>query len=497
MKPITHREAQELIQRSSSGPDEAALLNAHLHTCAECSDYARTDQTLRRRLAVSPVRHYPTPAMRQTVLAAARRGQSRTRMAQLGSSLAFLVVLALVGATALYAFLVTAPGSQPAGSEAITDRLASPLQTMAAIVAPPTTETAEPRPTVRAVPESPTGRIIVDVPAPSLANSVIGEATIQPVAVILPPSYATSDRRYPVGYFFATGDQSPDRTDDDTLIELIANKLTGQGSTQEMILVVPGVRTVLGTEAIIANSPITGNWEDYIVEDLVPFIDENFRTLPQAASRGLVGGGQESGLNVLNLAIGHPDVFSVVHSHQPWLMAPDRVDEDITLQPVIRQRASRTFSELASLSPQQASDGYVVLLKTMNIRSPMRLALANGMATATLSTNNAPYFEYPYVDKDTPAPEAVWQRWQSVAGNWDVKIAAYLSGPDRLKATRISRDKDFVFKVENDAIDYLVQQLARVDIPVELHTTDRYGSVWVTVLENEALPFLSQHLKAQ
>ncbi|MCB0207473.1 MAG: hypothetical protein KDH89_21840, partial [Anaerolineae bacterium] len=69
-----------------------------------------------------------------------------------------------------------------------------------------------------------------------------------------------------------------------------------------------------------------------------------------------------------------------------------------------------------------------------------------------------------------------------------------LAGPDRLKAIAISRDQDWVFTVENDAIDTLVQQLSAADVPVALKTTDRYGSALVVSLENDVLPFLSQNL---
>ncbi len=343
MTSVSHREARRLIQQASLGEEDAKHLANHLRDCEECSSYARTDQFLRRRLNLSPVRTSAPPPIRRAVLAHAQGGRHHNGTQSFAGSLAFLVILTLIGVSTLYTFIVTAPGNQPA-TEPLPAQLASPLQTMVAILAPPAAPAPEPRPTPRPVPESPSGRIIVDVPAPSLANSIIGEPAMQPVAVILPPSYATSDRRYPVAYYFASGDQTPDRTDEDDLIELIADKLTGQGAMQEMIIVVPGIRTVLGTEAIIANSPITGNWEDYMVEDLVPFIDQNFRTLPQAASRGLAGGAQVGGLNVLNLALHHADVFSVVHSQQPWLMAPDKVAEDLTLQPAIRQRASNAIS---------------------------------------------------------------------------------------------------------------------------------------------------------
>ena len=493
MTAVSHREAKRLIQQASLGEEGAKHLDNHLQDCEECSSYAGTDQFLRRGLKLSPVRTSAPPAIRRAVLAHAQGGRHHNGTQSITGSLAFLVILTLIGVSTLYAFIVTAPGNQPM-QVPLAEQLASPLQTMVAIIAPPVTKTPEPSPTSRPVPQSPSGRIVVDVPAPSLANNIIGETTVQPVAVILPPSYATSDRRYPVAFLFLSGNQTPDRTDEDDLAELIVEKLASQGLMQEMIVVVPGVRTVLDTEAIIANSPVTGNWEDYVVEDLVPFIDQNFRTLPQAASRGLAGGAQVGGLNVLNLALHHADVFSVVHSQQPWLMAPGRVAEDLTLQPAIRQRASNAISRLASVPPQQASEGYGALLKTVSMRSPMRRALAYGMAIATTSQNNAPYFDYPYVDSDTPAPEEVWQRWESIAGNWAAKIDRYLAGPDRLKAIAISRDQDWVFTVENDAIDTLVQQLSAADVPVALKTTDRYGSALVVSLENDVLPFLSQNL---
>ncbi|MEZ4771232.1 MAG: alpha/beta hydrolase-fold protein [Caldilineales bacterium] len=281
MKSLTHRDAWRLMEKSRLDAVETARLDDHLRTCSECTSYARTDRFLRLNLAVAPVRSQPTPGMHKAVLLQAHRGRNQSGMARLAGSLAFLVLLAVIGAVALYAFRVTSPGA----SEPLAQQLASPLQTMVAIIAPPVVATPEPSPTPRSIPESPAGRIIIDVPAPSLASSIIGESTMQPVAVILPPSYATSDRRYPVAYLFVSGNQTPDRTDEDDLVEIIAAKLTSQGSMQEMIVVVPAVRTVLDTEVVMANSPVTGNWEDYVVEDLVPFIDQNFRTLPQAAAQ--------------------------------------------------------------------------------------------------------------------------------------------------------------------------------------------------------------------
>lgn len=35
------------------------------------------------------------------------------------------------------------------------------------------------------------------------------------------------------------------------------------------------------------NSPVTGNWEDYLVNDVITYIDTNYRTLAKSSGRGL------------------------------------------------------------------------------------------------------------------------------------------------------------------------------------------------------------------
>jgi len=88
MTPITHREAQRLIQKPSLDTDQAAFLSSHLRTCSECSSYAGTDHFLQSNLAVSPVRLQPTPAIRKAVLAEALGRRSQPRLTNLAGSLA-------------------------------------------------------------------------------------------------------------------------------------------------------------------------------------------------------------------------------------------------------------------------------------------------------------------------------------------------------------------------------------------------------------------------
>ena len=68
------------------------------------------------------------------------------------------------------------------------------------------------------------------------------------------------------------------------------------------------------------NSATTGNWEDFIFRDLVSYIDKNFRTIPEAASRGIAGHGM-GGFGSIDLSMKHPDIFSAVYGLSPSCLA--------------------------------------------------------------------------------------------------------------------------------------------------------------------------------
>ena len=92
------------------------------------------------------------------------------------------------------------------------------------------------------------------------------------------------------------------------------------GIVPELIIVAPNARNAY-KHSFYVNSSVTGNWEDYIVEDVVNFIDANYRTLAAASSRGIAGhsGG---GNGALYLAMRHPEVFGSVYAMAPCCLGP-------------------------------------------------------------------------------------------------------------------------------------------------------------------------------
>ena len=66
-----------------------------------------------------------------------------------------------------------------------------------------------------------------------------------------------------------------------------ANAALASGSAREMIIVVPDALTIF-EGSMYSTSVTTGDFEGFIVRDLVEHIDSHYRTIPERASRGAV-----------------------------------------------------------------------------------------------------------------------------------------------------------------------------------------------------------------
>jgi S-formylglutathione hydrolase FrmB len=121
----------------------------------------------------------------------------------------------------------------------------------------------------------------LQVHSKALENHKLGDPADQTVAVYLPPSYKTSPaKRYPVLYLLHGFDSNirswtshgyQDMNLQDSMDALIA-----AGAVREMIVVVPNGRNAyLGS--FYTNSKVTGRWEDFIVQDVVSYVDNHYR----------------------------------------------------------------------------------------------------------------------------------------------------------------------------------------------------------------------------
>jgi len=73
----------------------------------------------------------------------------------------------------------------------------------------------------------------------------------------------------------------------------------------------PGAYT-LHKGSMYSDSVTTGNWEKFIAEDLVAYIDGHYRTLPTRMSRGLAGHSMD-GYGALKIGMKRPELFGSLY----------------------------------------------------------------------------------------------------------------------------------------------------------------------------------------
>lgn len=165
--------------------------------------------------------------------------------------------------------------------------------------------------------ESPLSQVLDrQITSRNFAKNKIGISPVRKMAIYLPPGYEASSRRYPVIYFFPNPFEDSYRFDfDHRDAQGLFDRAIADGVIGKFILVAVDMNTPLGSSWYV-NSPSTGNWEDFIIQELVPYIDADFRTIPNWDSRGIAGI-FIGGYGAIRLAMRHPDVFGSVYAMHP------------------------------------------------------------------------------------------------------------------------------------------------------------------------------------
>lgn len=144
----------------------------------------------------------------------------------------------------------------------------------------------------------------------ALEGNLIGDSAERDVYVYLPPSYDSSDKRYPVVFLLHGYGLRAERWITFAQVEAGANAAIDAGA-QEMIIVNPNAYNFFDG-SMYTSSITTGDWERFIAEELVDYIDTNYRTLANRASRGLAGHSM-GGYGTLRLGMKYPQVFSALY----------------------------------------------------------------------------------------------------------------------------------------------------------------------------------------
>jgi putative esterase len=151
-----------------------------------------------------------------------------------------------------------------------------------------------------------------------LAGNVLGDPTERPLYVYTPPGYDTdTERRYPSIYVIQgyTGsapmwfNKNPYRE----LYPVNADRLFASGDAPPAIMVYVDAWTAYGGSQFV-DSPGTGRYHTYLCDEVVPWVDAHYRTLPAAQHRG-ISGKSSGGFGAMITPMLRPDLFGGLATH--------------------------------------------------------------------------------------------------------------------------------------------------------------------------------------
>ncbi len=149
-----------------------------------------------------------------------------------------------------------------------------------------------------------------------LKGNAPGDPHVRDLFVYLPPGYEADERRYPSVYCLTgfTG-RGKMLLNDNAFTPNLAermDKLIAAGTIKPMILVMPDCFTRYGGSQYI-NSTATGRYEDYLTDEIVTFVDTEFRTVADRDARAVMGK-SSGGYGSLIMGLRHADLFGLVCS---------------------------------------------------------------------------------------------------------------------------------------------------------------------------------------
>lgn len=183
----------------------------------------------------------------------------------------------------------------------------------------------------------------------ALNGNIVGNTFTRKLQIYTPPGYKKNGTiQYPVVYLlhgfpfsektfidrdvwdewitpYLFSQEYPDFPEEG--FRLWVDNLILEGKIEPMIIVMPNSGTDPYGFSFYTNSILNGNFEDFIVHDLVNYMDKNYNTKAKASGRAVIGHSQ-GGYAAIKFGMLHPDIFETVASHSGLLMvdalfAPD------------------------------------------------------------------------------------------------------------------------------------------------------------------------------
>lgn len=313
----------------------------------------------------------------------------------------------------------------------------------------------------------------IKVYSEALEGNLVNDPAERDVSIYLPPSYNdNTDTRYPVLYMLHGFTDSEEQwfgwAEHWINLPEILDQAIAEGQSKEMIVVMPNAYNRF-KGSMYSSSATIGDWETFISQELVSYIDANYRTLASAESRGLAGHSM-GGYGTIRLGMKNPEVWSSIYLLSPCCM--DDMEFPLSADFMKSIEAIDTDEELEA---------------------------ANFFAIATLATaaawapnpNKPPY----YLDLPFAEGEPVRTAAAKIASNKILNIVdQYIHNLQEL--TAIGMDAGNMDFSISGATKQLHQVLEAYQIPhvYESYDGDHLNRIGERI-QTKTLPFFSEHLK--
>ncbi|WP_406016273.1 alpha/beta hydrolase-fold protein [Streptomyces sp. NBC_00984] len=151
-----------------------------------------------------------------------------------------------------------------------------------------------------------------------LRGNPLNDPAQRPLWVYTPPGYDDApERRYPVTYlllgYAGTLPVWRNRTAFRKPVPELADEIFARGEAPGMLLVFVDAWTAYGGSQFI-DSPGTGCYHSYLCEEVVPYVDARYRTLPAREHRAIAGK-SSGGLGATVTSMLRPDLFGAFATH--------------------------------------------------------------------------------------------------------------------------------------------------------------------------------------
>lgn len=163
------------------------------------------------------------------------------------------------------------------------------------------------------------GRLVhLAVDSALLKGNLLGDPTQRSLPVYLPPGYDDEpDRRFPVAHYLAgflgTGHSQLNWKPWGETLPQRLDRLIAAGEIGPMLVAFPDCFTRLGGSQYV-DSSVCGPYARHLVEELVPLVDAELRTLPERDHRAVFGK-SSGGFGAIVHGMLHPETWGALACH--------------------------------------------------------------------------------------------------------------------------------------------------------------------------------------